>query len=251
MKRIALLALLALGMQVAVAQTISVPSETHDFGMIKEGEEAKHDFVLTNTGDKPLIISNVQASCGCTTPSWTKEPIMPGKSGKVSAVFNSAGRPGPVFKTITVASNASNPSMTLTLNGMVLKKDAAPENANSKAAISIPRVEIALGKLEVNRKQNVSVPVKNTGSEPLVVKEIQSGCNCAYILTPTTIAPGATADVKLEYTPRYKGGRVENIYLMSNDPKNAYAKVGLKVDVVESLVQSSPLKEGRAAVPFR
>src|SRR5688572_5343578 len=68
--------------------------EVHDFGSIKEGEQATYTFKFTNIGKEPLVISNVQASCGCTTPNWTKEPVKPGESGTVIATYNSKGRPG-------------------------------------------------------------------------------------------------------------------------------------------------------------
>src|SRR5437870_282846 len=81
--------------------------ETHEFGTIAEGVQATYEFKFKNTGNQPVVISNVQPSCGCTTPDWTKEPILPGKSGMVKAVYNSTGRPGAFHKSITVTSNAA------------------------------------------------------------------------------------------------------------------------------------------------
>ena len=69
--------------------------KTHDFGTIKEANgPVTHTFEFTNTGGEPLVIINVNASCGCTRPEYPKEPIMPGKKGKVKVTFNPAGRPG-------------------------------------------------------------------------------------------------------------------------------------------------------------
>src|SRR6478735_2499683 len=79
-------------------------STTHDFGKIKLGVPVTHEFKFTNTGKIPLIITNVQASCGCTTPSWTKDPVMPGGSGFIKATFNAAS-PGVFGKTVTVTAN--------------------------------------------------------------------------------------------------------------------------------------------------
>ena len=72
-----------------VQATITFDKPEHDFGKIKEGTLATHEFTFTNTGKAPLVLSNVQPSCGCTTPEWSKEPIMPGGKGTVKAVFNS------------------------------------------------------------------------------------------------------------------------------------------------------------------
>ena len=103
---------------------IKFKSESHDFGKIEEGVQATHTFEFTNTGTAPVVISNAQASCGCTTPDWSKEPIMPGKTGKVTASFNSQGRPGNFSKTVTVISNSETPQIVLSIKGEVNPKGA-------------------------------------------------------------------------------------------------------------------------------
>ncbi len=102
---------------------------SHDFGNIKEGTQATYEFKFTNTGTAPLVLENVQASCGCTTPEWSKEPIAPGKSGKVIATFNSSGRPGTFTKTITVKYNGSADANTeyLTIKGFVETAPVVPQ----------------------------------------------------------------------------------------------------------------------------
>lgn len=96
----------------------------HDFGKIKEGTLATYSFVFTNTGKVPIILSHVQASCGCTTPEWPKEPIMPGAKATVKAAYNSYGRPGQFYKTILVRSNA--PDVTLSIKGDVIVNTPEP-----------------------------------------------------------------------------------------------------------------------------
>ena len=76
--------------------------EVHDFGNVKEGTQAEYVFKFTNIGKEPLVITNVQASCGCTTPKWTKEPVKPGETGQVTAIYNSKGRPGNFNKAVTI-----------------------------------------------------------------------------------------------------------------------------------------------------
>jgi hypothetical protein len=101
----------------------------HDFGNIKEGTQATYEFKFTNTGSSPLILETVQASCGCTTPEWSKEPIAPGKTGKVIATFNSSGRPGTFTKTITVKYNGAADGNTeyLTIKGFVESAPVTPQ----------------------------------------------------------------------------------------------------------------------------
>jgi len=105
---------------------ISFETVSHDFGTITEGTQATVEFQFTNKGDAPLVLSSVSASCGCTTPEWTKEPIMPGQTGIVKAIYNSTGRPGSFTKSITVNSNAKNGTMILTIKGNVAPKQVAP-----------------------------------------------------------------------------------------------------------------------------
>ena len=98
---------------------VSFKKEKHDFGKITEGTQAAYTFEFTNTGNAPVIISNVQPSCGCTTPNWTREPIMPGRTGKVMASFDSNGRPGAFNKTIAVINNGRSGQIILTFQGTV------------------------------------------------------------------------------------------------------------------------------------
>jgi len=99
---------------------ISADPAFHDFGEIKEADgKVTHTFQIANPGDMPLVITRVIASCGCTTPEWTKEPIAPGKTGTVSITFDPKNRPGPFAKTISVYSNGKTGSFILTVRGDV------------------------------------------------------------------------------------------------------------------------------------
>jgi preprotein translocase subunit SecY len=105
---------------------IKFAETSHDFGSIVEGAQATYEFSFTNTGNVPLVLSSVNASCGCTTPQWTKDPIAPGQTGKITAVFNSSGKGGPFSKSITVHSNAKSGSIVLTIKGNVEPKQVEP-----------------------------------------------------------------------------------------------------------------------------
>ncbi|MDZ4757833.1 MAG: DUF1573 domain-containing protein [Bacteroidota bacterium] len=101
---------------------------TQDFGTIKSnGSHPELIFNFTNTGDEPLVITNVQAGCSCTTPEWPRDPIAPGKESYIKAVFDPTGKGTkdgmpPVVKTISVQSNSSKePLQTLTLTGKVIE----------------------------------------------------------------------------------------------------------------------------------
>ena len=93
-------------------------SEVVDYGTIEHNANGDREFKFTNTGKEPLIITNAQGSCGCTTPSWPKEPIMPGQSAVIK-VHYATDRVGSFEKTVTLTSNADTPSKVLKIKGVV------------------------------------------------------------------------------------------------------------------------------------
>jgi hypothetical protein len=128
---------------VALAQTtdnkpvIKFTKNTHDFGDIYQGDVSTHTFTFTNIGNAPLILANVQTTCGCTAPEWTKDPILPGAEGSIKVVYNSSGKMGKQNKIITVYSNASNSEERLSIIVNVL-----PPVSDKPA----PKIELAPGK---------------------------------------------------------------------------------------------------------
>lgn len=93
----------------------------HNYGQIVKASDGNCEFEFTNTGTEPLILSNVRASCGCTTPSYTKEPIMPGKKGSIKVHYNT-NNVGGFNKSVTVTSNAvDNPRVVLKIKGTVVE----------------------------------------------------------------------------------------------------------------------------------
>ena len=101
---------------------LSFEFEEFDFGTLNEGDDASVDFVFKNTGSEKLILTDVRASCGCTTPFWSKEPVMPGETGRITAKYATQGRPGNFNKAITVTSNAGEETKRLFIKGNVIGK---------------------------------------------------------------------------------------------------------------------------------
>jgi hypothetical protein len=103
---------------------IAWEKKSHDFGSIVQGDKVEHTFYFSNTGNEPLIITNVQVSCGCTTPKgWPRDPIPPGASGEITVSFNSAGKMGVQNKPVTLVTNAVNPEgNTITFTTNILDK---------------------------------------------------------------------------------------------------------------------------------
>lgn len=102
---------------------LTVNEETHDFGTIPEGPDAMCEFIITNTGTEPLILNSVTAGCGCTAPSFSKEPVLPGAKTTIKVIYHTNGRPGPFTKSINISSNASNgESKIIYIKGTVQNK---------------------------------------------------------------------------------------------------------------------------------
>jgi len=100
---------------------ISFDTKEHDFGKINEKDgSVTYVFDFTNKGNAPLVVSRVQASCGCTTPTWTKAPIEAGKKGAITVTYNTSNRPGMFTKTITVYSNDALEQTVLIIKGEVI-----------------------------------------------------------------------------------------------------------------------------------
>ena len=96
------------------------------FGDVNEGDTARHEFKFKNTGSEPLYVRDAKASCGCTTPEWTKDTIAPGGEGKILVQFNSKGRPGDFTKTVTVLANTDPEATVITIKGKVIEAITGP-----------------------------------------------------------------------------------------------------------------------------
>lgn len=106
----------------ATGPVITFKEKSIDFGDLSQGDKVSHTFQLTNTGTTPLIISNVAATCGCTVPSWPKEPIAPGKTAEIQVSFNSTGKMGKQNSVVRIYSNATEPIEKVSLISNVIPK---------------------------------------------------------------------------------------------------------------------------------
>lgn len=117
------------------SSTIKFTKTEHDFGNQPQGKPVTYEFEFTNEGTEPIVLEDVKASCGCTTPTWTKEPVMPKKTGKIKAQYNMA-RDGAFRKSITVTTKDGQ-TITLYISGNAIAQkqgadDAEPTLLNGK-----------------------------------------------------------------------------------------------------------------------
>ncbi|MCP4552143.1 MAG: DUF1573 domain-containing protein [Bacteroidetes bacterium] len=117
------------------ASQIEFDKLIYDYGTIIQGANGEAIFTFTNTGKEPLILSRPRSSCGCTVPTWPKEPILPGKSEIIKVTYNTA-RIGSINKTVTIMSNAENSTVVLRIKGKVVNKladEAAVKETDSSS----------------------------------------------------------------------------------------------------------------------
>ena len=144
------MALVAVAMM-AQEPVITFEKTEHDFGKIhEEAGKVSVEFKFKNEGMTPLVLSNVRASCGCTTPNWSKEPIEPGQTGTITVTYNANGRPGRFQKTVTITSNAKESTTRIYIKGEVIPKQAKPVNKYTVAVgeLSMKGLTLDLGTIK-------------------------------------------------------------------------------------------------------
>ena len=256
MKKFLTLCLLLLAGATRAQGVMQFTLDNHDFGNVPEGTMATYEFRFKNTGNQPVIIANVQASCGCTTPDWTKAPVLPGKMGVIKAMYNSAGRPGVFNKTVTVTSNATEPSKVLSIKGSVLTKEQVrptltPAQLAASPHLVLDRSSHDFGKMEAGQQPIARFTVKNTGKTELIFGALSSGCYCVgYKTNPAPLAPGKSEVVELLYTQRQLGQVSDAVTITSNDVSGD-TKITFNATIVRDLSGTSMMKESTTSVPFK
>jgi hypothetical protein len=181
---------------------ITFAEKEFDFGAFRESEGVvNHDFTFTNTGKVPLIIQDVKASCGCTTPQWTKEPVLPGETGTIRVSFNPKSRPGSFNKTIQVKSNADITSVTLAVKGVVIPVDNLETTYKYTAGqIRLQTIYAAFGEVYKGKTAEFTIKVMNTSpdkSATLSFKQLPQHLRAAMV--PEVIEPRQEGSIELEY----------------------------------------------------
>lgn len=201
--------------QTCVAPSIQFNESEFEFGSIQEENGVvSHRFHFTNTGKSPLIISNVNVTCGCSASGWSKEPIAPGAKGYVDASFNPKGRPGKFTRTYTVVSNAENSQFPLQLKGEVISENLP---LSTGAKIKFANNEFSFiekeGKIVV-----YSFVFENTGTENLIIEELKSSCDCVSAkIIDKIVSPGKKGNIEVRFdTQKQPGMHNTNIEVISN-----------------------------------
>lgn len=129
------LVLVMMSMRTSTGPNIKWKDELHDFAKIKQGVIGEFTFEYTNTGDEALEIREVRPACGCTTPTWSREPIAPGQTGYLKVKFNSSNYLGPFYRTIAIVTNVPNEVYTIAVRGEVEKLPSSLEGDPNKSPV--------------------------------------------------------------------------------------------------------------------
>lgn len=179
---------------------ITADELVYNFGTIAEADGlASHAFVLKNTGNGPLVITRITASCGCTQPEWTKEPIAAGKTGEVKITYNPKGRPGPFYKTVSIFSNGKKGSFSLAVKGNVTPKPERPAFTYpySIGDLKMHTKTILYSNIRPDETQGEKINLMNDGKTSLTLHAGKGPNFLVVEVNPKTLQPGETGEITL------------------------------------------------------
>ena len=190
-------------MSQTVQPKISFQETTYDFGKFKEVDgKVTYKFEFVNAGGSDLIIQNVSASCGCTAPSWTREPVPPGGKGFVAATYDPAGRPGAFRKYVTVISNSNPGSVRLTIAGEVEAKPKTIED-DYRYAMGPMRLKsnhLAFGNLKNTGTMEKRLEVVNNSDQNISVAFQKVPKHLVISMEPASLKPKQKGEIVATYT---------------------------------------------------
>lgn len=185
------------------AQTkMQISATEHDFGTFKEeAGRQTFDFIVTNTGSEALMIQNVVASCGCTTPEWTKQPITAGGTGKVTAIYDPKDRPGPFNKTLSVYTNTKPEVVVLVIKGEVIPREKTIEELFTfpVGGIRFESNHMAFTNVKKTEKKMRVMQLINTSAAPIKVEFDGLPEHLLLKSNPETLKPGQKGIVEGTY----------------------------------------------------
>ncbi len=222
---------------------IEFEAEIHNFGEIPEGPLARHEFKFKNIGNAPLILSGVNASCGCTTPTWTKEPIKPGETELIVAEYDSRNRPGAFNKSISVWSNAENGNIVLYVKGNVT--NIASELQNTNQTLTAANTDMILGKMEKGSWVPFTAKLTSPKDARVLIVAIKSTCNCIRLdpSSQSLIQPGEEREVKFQVLAQKIGNFKDELILFGANSKEL-TRISITGEIVEKIGSQSMLKTG-------
>lgn len=219
-------ALLAVAGFAQSGPVISWDEAQYNFGDIKEADgPVTHRFEFTNKGNAPLVVTYVKPSCGCTTSDYTKEPVMPGSKGFVSATYDPNGRPGPFSKSVSVTTNCTPEVTTIRFSGKVIEKEKTLADLHPRKIgdLNVENNHISLLKVKNTEVREDSTSIANLTDKPLTVSFRNVPKHISVEAVPSTLQPNQKGKivVKFDATQRSDWGFVmDKVTVAINDDTN-------------------------------
>jgi hypothetical protein len=205
------------------AEPLIFKEKIHDFGELRETSgNANHEFTFQNNAGRPVRILSVQASCGCTTPDWSKEPVLQGKSGFVKVSFDPRGKPGYFNKTLTVTTDLDGSAIVLQIKGQVLTnlKKAETSYTVQSGHLRLKTTSFNLGRIFINKDPSLSeFEIYNEGDQAIRFLETAAPFYL-QVEAPATLQPGEKSKVRIAYNATSKnqyGFVSDNIEFLTDD----------------------------------
>ncbi len=242
---VALLIFLGFNSGAQTTADMAFESMDHDFGKIREDAgPANFNFNFKNTGKVPLVISTVSASCGCTTPEWSKEPVLPGKSGFIKVSYNPLGRPGSFYKTITIVANVPNGSQVLKITGEVMPKTltVAEQYPIDLGKIRMLNNNLSFVRIKNNETKKDSLKFINVSGSKLKIGFKGVLAHLSVKAVPETIEPNGTGYLVISFDGSKiteLGFQMSRIYLTFNGEENYNYGVNVTATVEEDFSKLS------------
>lgn len=218
---------------------MSFEKKIHDFGDIKENDGlASYVFEFTNNGGQPLVVHRVNASCGCTTPDWTRQPIMPGGKGTIKVTFDPANRPGNFNKSITVNSNAEPSTEVLRVIGNVLPRDKTIEDIFPRAMgdIRLKSSHLSFTRVEPGTTKYENMEVINTSSQPVTLTFNRVPEHVTVKTVPATLKPNEQGVIQASFDASKVndwGFVVDQMYLVVNGNQLGDGRMSISATIEE------------------
>ncbi len=250
---VALLSLEGISAQQA-KPVISFNKTVHDYGTIAEDQgTVNYTFEFTNTGGQPLVVHNVQASCGCTTPEWSRNPIPPGGKGTVKVTFDPRNRPGNFNKPVTVSSNAQTPSVLLRITGNVTSKTPTIEDIYPyvMGPLRVADSHLAFTKIEPGTKKTEQLKLINTSEKPVMPEFLNVPPHIVVKVVPETLKPGEAGVLVAEYDASKKddwGFVVDQLFLIFDKVKDYKNRITVSASIEENFDAMSDAQRANAPV---
>ena len=240
MKKFILVLTFALtGVMISAQPAMKISSSEHDFGKFKEeAGKQTYDFVVLNTGNQPLVIQNIVASCGCTTPEWTKSPIPPKGSGTIKAIYDPVNRPGAFSKTLSVYSNSKPEVVVLTIKGEVVPREKTVEELFTfpVGPLRFESNHLAFTNVKKNEKKIRVMQVVNTSTEPAKIEFENVPPHLVLKANPETLKPGQKGVIEgtFDATKNQSWGNVTDmVRLKINGEVNQKVYYAVSANLVE------------------